>query len=316
MSDKVVINVVTGLLGAGKTCAVMHLVLDPHLTTVPAIVVGEFAEEGVDGTILGTLSVPVSQLSAVGTGEDTKSYLTPLKNLVNSGNHKRIYLETSGVTEIHRVVADLLDDKELLAATEFGVTTTVIDGGAFTAHNKDFSDQLWSQIGIADLVVLNKTDRCSKSAIESIKGQVLAECPHMKFDACYMGQLRRGLVNDRQDDGFRSQILRAQARSSEASEFETFTYRNPQIVYDRVKFGHLLLNLPDAKIARFKGQLKVWDKTYCVNGMPNQLDWDNTPVSGKTAIAFIGTNLLAHEERIRALLDEEITAQNDHSRFR
>ena len=130
-----------------------------------------------------------------------------------------------------------------------------------------------------------------------------------------MGQLRRGAVNDMPDDDFESRILTAPAQASKASDFETFTYRSKLRSYDRVRFGHLLLNLPGATVARFKGKLWAWDKTYCVNGMPNQLDWDNTPVTGKTAIAFIGLDLLEHQERIFALLDDELKAQQDPNRF-
>lgn len=307
----VIINVVTGLLGSGKTSLLKHLILDPMRSERPAVVVGEFAEEGVDKTLLEEVGsdIPIEQLTASGIGEGAKSYLQPLVELVRSQKHNRVYLETSGVSEIHSVVGDLLEDPYLNQHTVFGPTTTVIDAGGFEAHHAHFGEQFWAQVEAADIVVVNKVDRASKAEVKSIVDRVKTRNPAAQVITAYMGQIRRGIINSPVDDDFAARILTAVAEGKAPSEFESFVFRDDRLCFDRVMFGHLLLNLPGARIARFKGRLKSWDKTHCVNGFPGQLDWDNTPVEGDTSIVFIGLGLLERQEEIVRLLDDELARQ-------
>lgn len=305
----VTLNIVTGLLGSGKTAAVQHLLLDSMPIEKPAVVVGEFAEEGLDKELYEPSNVPIHQLTGTREGAQEKSYIAPIKELVLSNRHNRIYLETSGVTEIHRIVADLLNDDELLRRIVFGRTITVIDAGGFDLHDKHFNDQLWSQINAADVIVINKVDRADRAQLDHIAACVKERNSTARVVRAYMGQFHRSEVNSPPPEDFTPRILTDAIGESQVREFESFIYRTNETCYDRVMFGHILLNLPDARIARFKGKLKSYDKTYCVNGFPGQLDWDNTPVSGDTSIAFIGLNLLEHQDRILTRLDEELERQ-------
>ena len=97
-------------------------------------------------------------------------------------------------------------------------------------------------------------------------------------------------------------------------DFEAFLYRSEMVCFEQILFGHVLLNLPGGSVARYKGVLRCWDKAYCINGMPGQLDWDNTPVTGDTRIAFIGLDLKQREATITAALDAELQRQRDEVR--
>ena len=304
----VTINIITGVLGSGKTTLLQHLLADQLPIERPAIVVGEFAEEGLDAQLLTVESVPIRQLTATGVGDTSKSFLSPLKELVMSGRHNRIYLETSGVAEVHRIIPDLYSDPDLVKATVIGPTVTVIDAGAFEYHDQHFGTQFWSQIEVADIIVINKVDRVSRDELAAIEARIKERNPVARRAGTYMGRVRRGEVNSRVPEDFTPRILQVSGEC-DVPEFEAFVYRTSAVCYDRVMFGHLLLNLPDAVIARFKGKLRVHDKTYCVNGFPGQLDWDNTPVFGDTSIALIGLRLLDRKARLTTLLDEEIERQ-------
>jgi G3E family GTPase len=312
----VILNLFTGLLGAGKTAVLRHLLEDKSLRCQPAVVVGEFAEQGVDASMLAPTGALVRQLADAGTGERAKSYVEPLKELVKSGSFDRIYIETSGVTEIDRVVSDLLLDDELRSATLFGPTVVVIDAGAFAVHDAHFGKQFWGQLDVADLVVINKVDMAKDAEVDAMERRIGERNPGAKILRAYMGQIRRAEVNSPVPEGFLPRLLADEVRDAQPREFESFIYASPRTCFDRVAFGHLLLNLPDTYIARFKGKLKSYDKTYCVNGFPGRLDWDNTPVTGSTSIALIGLELASQRDRIKQLLDDELDRQNDHSRGR
>ena len=129
-----------------------------------------------------------------------------------------------------------------------------------------------------------------------------------------MGQASRPAILDPLDEDERPAILDVDFTNDPPAEFEAFVYRSKRVCFDRVTFGHRLLNLPGGAIARFKGALRCWDKTHCLNGFPGQLDWDTTPVQGRTAIAFIGLGLEERRDTITRVLDQELEAQQSDER--
>lgn len=308
----VTLNVVTGILGSGKTTALLHLLDAPGISTKPAVVVGEFAEEGLDGTILANAGATVRQLTATGLGAAAASYVDPVTELVEDREHPRIFLETSGVANIGRIAKELLE-ADLGGPVRFGPTVTVLDAGAFQVHDRYFPEQLWAQVAVADVVIVNKTDRVHAGDLEAIRARVAARNPDARVLFAYMGQVRRAEVLGSQPEGFRPRLL-DHAGDTQVAAFESFVWRSKRVCFDRVMLGHKLLNLPGGHIARFKGVLKCWDKSHVVNGLPGQLDWDNTPAEGRTRIAFIGLDLLSRQADICALLDAELEAQQHDGR--
>lgn len=303
-----ILHVITGILGSGKTSVATHLLGATRPEGMPAVVVGEYAEEGLDGHILERTGARVLQVTASGVGDQAKGYVDPVAQLIGEGFHARILLETSGVTEIERVAADLQRDPRTAGRFVFGPTVTVLDAGSFANHSREFPDQLWGQVDVADVVIINKTDKAPDQSLSVMRDEVTARNSTAKVLFSYMGQVRRMEIFDELPEGFTARIAQPRPQPEPPEDFEAFVYRSDKICFDRVMLGHKLLNLP-GRIARFKGQLKSWDKTHCVNGMPGQLDWDNTPVKGRTIIAFIGLDLASREAEIRSLLDAELERQ-------
>ncbi len=303
-----ILHILTGILGSGKTSVASHLLGSPRPEGMPAVVVGEYAEEGLDGHILQRTGARVLQVTASGVGDQAKGYVEPVAQLIGEGFHARILLETSGVTEIERVAAELQQDPRTTGHFTFGPTITVLDAGAFANHSQAFPDQFWGQVDVADVVIINKTDKAPDQSLSAMRDEVLARNSTAKVLFAYMGQVRRMEIFDEIPEGFTARITHPRPVPDPPEDFDAFVYRSDKICFDRVMLGHKLLNLP-GRIARFKGQLKSWDKTHCINGMPGQLDWDNTPVTGNTVIAFIGLDLAAREPEIRAILDAELERQ-------
>jgi G3E family GTPase len=310
---RVTLNVITGILGSGKTTALLHLLDAPALGKKPAVVVGEFAEEGLDGTTLGNAGATVRQITGTGTGDATRSYVEPVRELVEDQEHPRIYLETSGVTQIGRLAREL-SGADLGGEVVFGPTVAVLDAGAFDIHDRYFPAQLWAQVDVADVIIVNKTDRAHPDQLDAIRRRVLDRNPAARVLFAYMGQVRRAEVLGIPAEGFVPRLLARDWADEGTAEFESFVYRSKLVCFDRVMVGHKLLNLPGGHIARFKGVLKCWDRSHVVNGLPGQLDWDPTPAEGRTRLAFIGLHLEERKAAITALLDAELTAQQSDGR--
>lgn len=311
---KVTINVVTGILGSGKTSLLRH-VLDGHKVEGRwGVVVGEYAQEGFDGPMLENTGARVEQITNTGRGTDAKSYVEPVRDMIEDEAHWRIFLETSGVTQISQLAADLMADPVIAERAVIGRTTTVLDAGAFSLHDEHFARQLWAQVDVADIVAINKTDKAHGDSLAAIRAEILRRRPDVQVVMCYMGQLNRMTIMRALEEDFRPALLDVDWSDDPPAEFESFVYRSKRLCFDRVLFGHRLLNLPGGRIARFKGALRCYDQVRCVNGFPGQLDWDTTPMKGRTAIAFIGLGLESRREEITAILDAELESQQEHDR--
>lgn len=302
------LQIITGLLGSGKTSVVVHLLGAPAFADRLGVVIGEFADEGYDASMLGDTEHTVAQIAGTGNRQPEETYLPEVRALLQSGIHRRIILETSGVVEPWKLVSALRNDEYVRKHTRFGKAITVIDAGSWERHYRLFTAQMRALIGMADVVVVNKTDKVHPGDLDTIRTEIAIINPQANVQFAYMGQVSRPVVLSGFREGEKARIDTVTQRDGLPADFESFVYRSPLLCVDRVYFGHRLLNLP-GNVARFKGVLRCWDRSYAVNGLPGQLDWDNIKVTGPTRIALIGLNLSAHEAGIRAILDEELNRQ-------
>jgi G3E family GTPase len=307
------IQIVTGFLGSGKTSVLLHLLGTASPAGRMGVVVGEFADEGYDGRLLEETGHEVRMVSGLAAQDRARALLPELIGLIETGQFLRVVLETSGVSEASELRDALLGSEELGRLARFGRTVTVLDASAFDAHRQHFAHQLTAQLRIADVVVVNKTDRVQPADLARVRKAVRELHPSADVHFAYMGQVSRPAVWSPFAEGQRPSLLTAVAPSGPVLDFDAFVYRTPRVCYDRVRFGHLLLNLP-ARVARFKGVLACHDRAYPINGMPGQLDWEKLSVRGATRIALIGLGIRDAEPEITGLLDAEIQRQHDELR--
>ena len=307
----VYLNVVTGFLGSGKTSVLLHLLGGASPEGRLGVVVGEFADEGYDGTRLRETGHTVRMVAGMGSRDAESRYLGELRALLEAGGHTRVFLETSGVCEAGRLVEALRGDETLRDEVRFSRTIVVVDAGAFAKHATHFPEQMKAQVGIGDLVLINKTDRVDEAQRADVRDAVRALNGRAIVRFAYMGQVSRELILAPFEAESRPLLLDTRYEDGPPPEFESFVFRSAQTCFDRVTFGHLLLNVPD-RVARFKGVLRSWDRCYGVNGLPGQLDWENVEEKGDTRIALIGLGL--DEARLTSILEAELTAQQTEDR--
>ena len=307
----VTVHIVIGLLGSGKTSTLLHVLHNSTRFEKLGVVVGEFADEGYDGPSLCEAGYPVTMISGMGRREQIASYLGALRQMVEAGSFRRIFLETSGATEATELAEALNRDAVLAEKVEFGKTVTVVSAADYDHYMEHFPDQLTAQIGYADLVVLNKIDKLKTlEAREQVRDSVRALNPDAEIEMAYMGQVSRLSVVGPLPEGKRSRLVTWTNERGTPREFESFVYRTDELCVDRVRFGHALLNL-SGRIAHFKGVLACYDRAYAINGVPGQLDWENQQVEGPTRLAIIGLDLVEIETDIKEALDAQLNPYRD-----
>ena len=243
------LHLITGILGSGKTSVLRHLLDGPLVDARVAVVVGEFADEGFDGDLLRGGAAVVKEVSGSVVRVGASPYVEAVRSFLWEGEITDLFIETSGVADIGQIGAALLGDKLVMREASLGRSITVLDAGAFRSHDTHFHDQLWAQIEAADVVVVNKTDKVSEEGLDGIRSRILERQPGARVLFCYMGQVRRREVFDPVPEGFRSALLDVAGREDTGpAEFESFVYESDLICFDRVAFGHLLLNLPGQRL--------------------------------------------------------------------
>ena len=145
--------VVAGSLGSGKTTLLRQL-LAQDLGRV-ALIVNEFGELGIDGQILEgqhlrLIELPGGCVCCSLAGE----FAQAVEELVAGVNPELILVETTGVAEADALVLDI---EENLAEVRLEAVVVVVDADACCRFPQlGYAER--TQIGVADLLLLNKTD--------------------------------------------------------------------------------------------------------------------------------------------------------------
>lgn len=156
-------NIITGFLGAGKTTAILHLLKTKPAHERWAILVNEFGEVGIDGSILTN---EFSQENGTFIKEVTGGCMccvagvpmqVALKNLLQQAKPDRLLIEPTGLGHPKEVLKILTSEhyREVLSLYS---TITLVDARNITNERYVNHDIFNQQIDIADIIVGNKLD--------------------------------------------------------------------------------------------------------------------------------------------------------------
>ncbi len=155
--DRIPVTVLTGWLGAGKTTVLNHLLATADGQRL-AVIVNEFGDIGIDGTLIDAGPLDLIELNSgclccVVRGDLIRS----LKALAarDGSRPDAVVIETTGVAHPAPVLQTFLADQVLAGHFRLDAVVTVADAvhlPATVALEPDAADQLV----LADVVVLNK----------------------------------------------------------------------------------------------------------------------------------------------------------------
>ena len=154
-------NLITGFLGAGKTTAILSLLRRKPSTERWAVLVNEFGEVGVDGTILQSQGAVVREVAGgclcCVAGVPMQVALT---RLIAQEKPDRLLIEPSGLGHPARVL-DLLRSEQYRQVLDVKATVALVDprklvDERYTSHI-GFRDQL----NLADVIAGSKDDLLS-----------------------------------------------------------------------------------------------------------------------------------------------------------
>ncbi len=201
---KIPVTIVTGFLGAGKTTLIRH-VLEHAAGRRLALIINEFGDVGVDGSILkgcGIDTCPEENIVELANGclcctvaDDFVPAIEAL--LARSPRPDHIIVETSGLA-LPKPLVKAFDWPDIRTRLTVDGVIAVVDGAAVAEgrfaddptklaaqraadgaidHENPLEEVYEDQLLCADLVVLNKADLLTADAIERITTDIRAAIP-------------------------------------------------------------------------------------------------------------------------------------------
>lgn len=166
------VTLLTGFLGAGKT-TLLNQLLAVSTSEPTAVIVNEFGEVGLDHDLIEKVDGDVMLMSSGclccsirGDLSDTFVKLLARRDegMLNFG---RIVIETTGLADPGPILQTLLVDPFLARNTRMDGVVTVVDAVNGPA-TLDAQFEAVSQVAVADLIVLTKTDLVSEASDKAV----------------------------------------------------------------------------------------------------------------------------------------------------
>lgn len=160
---RIPVTLLTGFLGAGKTSLLNRLLADPGFRDT-AVIVNEFGAVGIDGDLVEHAD---GQAFAMTTGclcctvaGDIRLTLLRLAEEAATGKgpaFSRLVVETTGLADPAPVLHALMTDDLVIDRYALNGVVTVVDATS-GAETLDRFAEARAQAGVADLLILSKTD--------------------------------------------------------------------------------------------------------------------------------------------------------------
>jgi cobalamin biosynthesis protein CobW len=201
---KIPVTIVTGFLGAGKTTLIRH-VLENAGGRRLALIINEFGDVGVDGTILKTCGVdscPDENIIELANGclccTVADDFIPAMEALLaRSPQPDHIIIETSGLA-LPKPLVKAFDWPEIRTRLTVDGVIAVVDGAAVAEgrfaddpaklaaqraadgsvdHDNPLEEVFEDQLLCADIVVLNKADLLTAATMQRVASEIRATVP-------------------------------------------------------------------------------------------------------------------------------------------
>jgi G3E family GTPase len=239
-------NLITGFLGVGKTTAVLDLLARKAAGSRWAVLVNEYGEVGIDGSLIEGDAPDGVTVREVGGGCvccATAPYLgVALHFLLVDAQPDRLLIETTGLGH----PAKLLDTLRANYRDRLDVRATLglVDPADFVRPGMFANPVFREQVELADVLVLNKLDAAGPGLVADF--QAWAEAlypPKLLIVATERGRLDPGWLDLASETGARAQEAHADPRplplGSCLPEARGWTFPT-EVVFDRDRVVALL----------------------------------------------------------------------------
>ena len=175
------INLLFGFLGSGKTTLARNLLTANPRDQKMAVIVNEFGDVGIDGTILKGReegqSIDMVELTSGCLCCSLKgSLLSAVEELRRKSNVDLVVIEATGVAEPEEMI-ETFSDPSFSEPYNMGPMVTVVDTHKFMKIREILGPFYEAQVRNADVLVLNKIDLLKTDELEALRQEVTSMNP-------------------------------------------------------------------------------------------------------------------------------------------
>ncbi len=190
MAKPVPCYLLTGILGAGKTTVLNHILSQPGDRRL-AVVVNDFGEVDVDGQLVETTAGPQVSLAngciCCTIREDLEVSLVEL--LRENPDLDGLILEASGVADPQPIANTLVLSEQLRPLTRMDSIVAVVDVEAFPLLRGQNAYLARRQVAAADLILFNKTDLVSSNQVHKVISSLETWVSQLRTIPCSHGRV-------------------------------------------------------------------------------------------------------------------------------
>lgn len=158
---KIIVNIITGFLGVGKTSAILAFLQQQQGAEKWAVLVNEFGEVGIDGALLAASGFAVKEVPGgcmcCAAGLPTR---VALNNLIRDVAPDRILIEPTGLGHPANILA-MLCSEDYADVLDVRATLTLIDPRVLNDIRYTGNENFMAQVAAADRLLAAKVDLCT-----------------------------------------------------------------------------------------------------------------------------------------------------------
>jgi G3E family GTPase len=255
------VTIIGGFLGSGKTSLLNHIINNTHGKRF-AVLVNDFGEINIDAKLV--VSVEGETISLANGCVCCVIRDDLLKEVIRLFERdplpEHIVIESSGVARPVSV-AETFFNPAVQHLVEVQNMITLLDADLVIDDQADYTDLAYSQIAVADLVVINKTDLVPPQRLETVRQKVEAIVPRARIWETTFGVVPLELIFDDQMSRVmeslreKNKLLTPHQEHHHDQEFATWTFRS-QAKWSFNALQRAVEHLPQG-IFRAKGMVQL-----------------------------------------------------------
>jgi len=314
-------TIITGFLGAGKTTLLNQLLSTEHGHRL-AIIVNEFGAVNIDSQLISrSFSDGMLEMSngcvCCTVQQDLKDGLRHLLDQREAGRlgFDHIILETTGMAKTGPIVQTIAS-RDLKSDVHLHTVITVVDALHASAQLDEF-EEVQEQIGMADIILLNKTDLVAEDSLGELSARLIKmnaiahieHCKHGQVDVAEVLRERSTTKNIEAGPSIPDPNHDPHDHDHEHSHTDTVqtfsVHMSEPLDHGRVQdwLSYLIMRYTE-QLLRYKGVLNIAGRgsrvvvqgIHAVVNVTTDRDWGQDE-KRKTELVFIGKNLPEHDIR-------------------
>jgi G3E family GTPase len=303
----------SGFLGAGKTTFLKHLLAWKEEMSDTVVIVNEFGDIGIDGSLLQGGESDVIELTSGCICCTLYVDLTiTLKSIWERFNPRWVIIEASGIADPITIISALQQEgiQEHIKSLK---VITVLDVDCWEIREV-FGQVFYHQIENADMILLNKVDLIDKKVVKKDMEEIHELLPHTQVvPTIYCRVDYESIFTDvRQNDPHRHMLTshghpfsngdhpeddlkkhydttipdHGHGVHATDSGYNAFSFQESKPMH-KASFQQFIKTLP-WEIFRVKGPVRFQDSTLLLNYVGGKTDWSAWNGTAETHLSFIG----------------------------